>query len=68
MQSISEDMAIFLLLKVVRDAVHTNYRNLKVFACVLLKFSSNVQCAKDILKDCGKYISYIRLVTICIIF
>ena len=55
--SSSERKATFILLKAVRHAVHTKYRNLEIFASVLLKFTNNVQCAKtanDILKDCGK--------------
>ena len=59
--SISEDMATLLLLKAVCHAIYTNYYNLKVLACVLLKFSSNVHCAKAILCDYCKYITYIRL-------
>ena len=54
-QSHSEKEAIFLVLKAVRHAVHVNYHHLEVFANVLLKFTSNVQCAKAILKDYGKY-------------
>ena len=54
-QTFSNEEAIFLLLKAVRHAVHTNYHNLEVFASVLLKFTSNVPCANSILKDCGKY-------------
>ena len=60
-QSFSEEKAIFLLLKNVRHAVHTNYHNLVVFASVLLKFTSNVSCAKAILKDYGKCLIYIVL-------
>ena len=51
-----EEKAIIVLLHAVRHAVHSNYSNLPVFASVLLKFTSNVPCAKAILKDCGKYI------------
>ena len=29
-----------------------------IFARVLLKFTRNVPCAKEILKDCGKYTGY----------
>ena len=54
-QSSSEDVALFVLLKAVRHAVHTNYRNLIVFAGILLKFKSSVICANAILKDCGKF-------------
>ena len=55
-RSQSEEKAIIVLLHAVRHAVHSNYSNLLVFASVLLKFTSNVPCAKAILKDCGKYI------------
>ena len=58
-QSLSGEKATFLLLKAVRQAVHTNYHNLEVFASVLLKFTSNVPCANAILKDCGKCISHL---------
>ena len=54
-QSHSEKEAIFLLLKAVRHAVHTNYHHLEMFASVLLKFTSTVPCANAILKDYGKY-------------
>ena len=50
----SEAEALFVLLRAIRQAVHCNYSNLLVFASVLLKFTSNVPCAKDILKDYGK--------------
>ena len=62
-QSLSEDAALFVLLKAVRHAVHTNYHNLVVFAGVLLKVNSNVTCAKAILKDCGKFV--INIETLC---
>ena len=55
-QSHSEKEAIFLLLRAVRHAVHTNYCHLMIFASVLLKFTSNVPCANAIIEDCGKYI------------
>ena len=55
-RSQSEEKAIIVLLHAVRHAVHSNYSNLAIFASVLLKFTSNVPCAKAILKDCGKYI------------
>ena len=54
-QSLSEDKATFLLLKALRHAVHTNYHNLKVFASVLLKQTSNVPCANAIIQDCREY-------------
>ena len=54
-KSHSEKEAIFLVLKAVRHAIHVNYDHLEVFASVLLKFTSNVPCAKGILKDYGKY-------------
>lgn len=60
MQSVSEDITTFLLLKAIRHAVHDNYHNLEVFASVLVKLSSTVQCAKAILNDYGKYVTYIR--------
>ena len=67
-QSVSEDMATFLLLKAVRHAVHTNYHNLEVFATVLLKFST-VQCAKAILNDYGKCITYITTLLLqCVLY
>ena len=52
-RSQSEEKAIIILLHAVR---HADYSNLAIFASVLLKFTSNVPCAKAILKDCGKYI------------
>ena len=61
-QSPSEKEAIFLLLKAVRHAVHTNYHNLEVFASALLKFTCNVPCAKAILKDYSKYIMLLTVV------
>ena len=57
-QSFSEEKATSLLLQAVRHAVHINYHDLEVFASVLLKFNSNVPCAKAILRDCGKYVIY----------
>ena len=54
--SLSTRKALLMLLKSIRYAVHINYRHLMIFASVLLKFSSNVPCAKAILKDCGKHI------------
>lgn len=54
LQSMSEDLTTFLLLKTVRHAVHTDHHNLEVFASVLLHFENLVPCAKTILKDCGK--------------
>ena len=47
--------ALFILLQAIRDAVHTNYHNLEVFASVLLKQTSNVPCAKAIIQDCCEY-------------
>ena len=55
-ESHSEAEALFVLLRAIRHAVHSNYSNLLVFASVLLKFTSNVPCAKDVIKDYGKYI------------
>ena len=57
-ESQSEVEALFVLLKAIRHAVHSNYSNLLVFASVLLKFTSNVPCANAILKDYGKCTSY----------
>ena len=54
-ESFTGEEAIFLLLKAIRRAVHSNYYNLEVFASVLLKFTSSVPCANSILRDCGKY-------------
>ena len=54
-ESFTGEEAIFLLLKAIRRAVHSNYHNLEVFASVLLKFTSNVPYANSILRDCGKY-------------
>ena len=51
----SEEEAILVVLRKVRHAVRTDYRNLLLFANVLLKQTSNVPCGKAILKDCGKY-------------
>ena len=58
-KSLSGEKATFLLLKEVRQAVHTNYHNLEVFASVLLKFTSNVPCANAILKDYGKCMTHL---------
>ena len=55
-ESQSETEALFVLLRAIRHAVHSNHSNLLIFASVLLKFTSNVPCAKDMLKDYGKYI------------
>ena len=55
-ESQSEAEALFVLLRAIRYAIHSNYSNLMIFASVLLKFTSNVACAKDLLKDYGKYI------------
>ena len=55
-ESHSEGEALFVLLRAIRHAVHSNHSNLRVFASVLLKFTSNVPCGKDMLKDYGKYI------------
>ena len=57
-ESFTGEEAIFLLLKAIRRAVHSNYYNLKMFISVLLTFSDNVPLANVILKDCGKYMSY----------
>ena len=58
-KSLSGEKATFLLLKEVRQAVHTNYHNLEVFASVLLKFTSNVPCANAILSDYGKCMTHL---------
>ena len=50
-KSPSEGKALFVLLQAVRDAVHTSYHNLKLFASILLKQTSNVPCAKAIVQD-----------------
>ena len=55
-ESQSEAEALFVLLRAIRHAVHSNHSNLVVFASVLLKFTSNVPCGKGVLKDYGKYI------------
>ena len=57
-KSLSTRKALFVLLRAVRHAVHTNYHHLMIFASVLLKFTSNVPCANAILKDCGEYTGY----------
>ena len=57
-ESLSTNKALFMLLRAVRHAVHTNYHHLMIFASVLLKFTSNVPCANAILKDYGKYTGY----------
>ena len=57
-ESQSEAEALFVLLKAIRHAVHSNYSNLLVFAIVLLKFTSNVPYGNAILKDYGKCTSY----------
>ena len=51
--SLSEKKA--LLLRAVRQAVHTNYYNLEVFASVLLEVPGNVSCASAILNDCREF-------------
>ena len=56
-ESWSEAEASFVLLRAIRHGVRSNYSNLIIFASVLLKFTSNVPCAKDLLKDYGKYIN-----------
>ena len=57
-KSLSTRKALFILLRAVRHAVHTNYHHLMIFASVLLKFKSDVPCGNAILKDCGKYTGY----------
>ena len=57
-KSLSTRKASFVLLSVIRHAVHINCHNLMIFASMLLKFTSNVPCAKAILMDCGKCTSY----------
>ena len=54
-KSPSTTKALSVLLQAVRHAVHTNYRNLEVFASVLLKKTSNVPCANAIIQDCCEY-------------
>ena len=54
-ESYSEAEALFVLLRAIRHAIHSNYSNLGVFASVLLKLTSNVPCANAILKDYGEY-------------
>ena len=53
--TVKSGKALFILLQAVRDAVHTNYHNLEVFASVLLKQTSNVPCANAIIQDCREY-------------
>ena len=60
----SEEEALFVLLRAIRHAVHCNYSHLPVFASVLLRFTSTVPCAKDILKDFSKYIRFIIIIQI----
>ena len=57
-KSLSTRKALFIMLRAVRHAVHTNYQHLMIFASVLLKFTSNVPCGNAILKDYGKYTGY----------
>ena len=52
-ESHSEAEALFVLLRAIRRAVRSKYSNLLVFASVLLKLTSNVPCAKDVIKDYG---------------
>ena len=54
-QSPSAEKALYVLLQAVRDAVHTNYHNLKLFGSILLKQTSNVPCANAIIQDYCKY-------------
>ena len=42
------------LLNAVRSSVHINYRNLKVFAIVLQRFTDNKQLGDIIMNDYGK--------------
>ena len=53
-KSQSTRKALFVLLCAIRHAVHIDYHNLMILGSVLLKFTSNVPCAKAILKDYGK--------------
>ena len=53
----SEKATPFLLLRI-RHAVHTYYKNLELFARVMIKCDSNIPYANAILKDCGKYMTY----------
>ena len=52
-ESHSEAEALFVLLRAIRRAVRSKYSNLLIFASVLLKLTSNVPCAKDVIKDYG---------------
>ena len=45
---------VTLLLKSVRNSVHNNYQNVKVFASVLQRFSDNIHLGNAIMKDYGK--------------
>ena len=63
-ESFTGEEAIFLLLKAICCAVHSNYYNLKMFISILLQFSENVPCTNAILKDYGKYMSYNVLVIV----
>ena len=65
-ESHSTGKALFVLLRAVRHAIHTNYHHLMIFASVLLKFTSNVPCGNAILKDCGKYKGYCITVKNCL--
>ena len=58
--------ALFVLLRAICHAVHTNYYHLMIFASVLLKFTSNVPCGNAILEDCGKYKGYCITVKNCL--
>ena len=53
--TVKSGKALFILLQAVRDAVHTSYHNLEVFASVLLKQTSNVPCANAIIQDYREY-------------
>ena len=47
--SVSDSRAV--LLKAVRDAVHSNYKHLELFATVLRKFSETVHIGNTILEE-----------------
>ena len=53
--TVKSGKGLFILLQAVRDAVHTSYHNLEVFASVLLKQTSNVPCANAIIQDYREY-------------
>ena len=51
-----------VLLKAVRDAVHSNYKHLELFVTVLRKFSETVHIGDTIFEDYSEFSQLIQLI------